>query len=218
MKALRDLKFWISCPHYTSLQIDGIRWNCFSKESPGIDEVLEWQDWAERESTPDQKRIEKFLSFQDLNGKNLLHVGIGNSELAKNFCSGADAIDGITIQNQEYKKGRELGIANYRVFLLNKYSAVMPAILGASYDVIIDNNPSSFACCRKHFYTMLNNYVLLLKPGGEIITDKLGLGWSVTENDLRWRLTPEHWIKIGSYFKLQPVRYDESVLALRKAP
>jgi len=216
MKVFRDLMFWMSCPHYTSLQIEGVRWDCASKVALGIDEVLEWQNWAERESTSDQKRIEKFLSSRKLEGKSLLHVGVGNSEFARIFGRETGAVDGITIQNQEYKKGRDLGIANYRVFLLNKFSVEMPIILETDYDYIIDNNPTSFACCRKHFYLMMKSYLKLLRPGGVILTDKQGLNWCTPSNDPRWRLSGEEWFAVGQRFKLKGIRYNDSVFGLKK--
>lgn len=214
---INSFLFWLSCPHRTLTSIDRIKWYCKNKTTLGIDEVPEWQDWSNRATTEDQVRIEAVLRGLDLSQKNLLHVGIGNSMLALLFHKHTKCIDGITIQEAEVTRARAMRLNGYRVLMCNKFSNDLVEKLGKNYDFIIDNNPSAFACCKRHFYTMFKNYVLLLKPGGAIITDKLGLGWSSTRNDPRWGLTPEHWITIGAHFNLHPVKYDESVLALRKA-
>ena len=217
MKFLKNLLFWISCPRTTTTPIDKMRWNCAKEIDLGVDEVPEWQDWSNRETTPDQKRIESLLATQDLIGKSLLHVGIGNSEFAQCFQPKAGAIDGITIQGAELTKGQDLGIPGYRVFLLNKFSAEMPLVLGARYDFIIDNNPSAFACCRSHFFTMMRSYYKLLNPDGIILTDKLGLGWSTQPNSPAWGLSPENWFEIGNKFDFKPIQYDDWVIGLQKS-
>lgn len=191
-------------------------WYCGSELDVGIDEVEEWRDWSNLETTPDQKRIEAVLSNIESKNKTLLHVGVGNSELAEKFYQSVDSIDGITIQKGELMKAESLHIPGYRVFLLNKYSFEMTNVLDREYDIIIDNNPSSFACCRKHFYNMLSSYYQMLKPGGLIVTDKVGLGWSTTLNDVRWGLSPEEWFSIGKEFNMDGDRFGKFVIALRK--
>lgn len=207
---------WLTSPRKTSTSVDEIQWDCKTTTNIGVDEVIEWQDWSERPTTADQSKIEAVIEGKDLQDKALLHVGVGNSGLAQRFCARAKLIDGISIQQAEITKAQAMKLNNYRAILCNKFSIDLAEKLGNNYDLIIDNNPSAFACCRKHFYTMVKSYVRLLKPGGEIITDELGLGWSTTENDPKWRLTPEDWIKIGTFFDLQPVRYNKTVLGLRR--
>jgi len=216
MKFFSDSVLWLTSPRKTSTAVDGFRWNCGNDLTPGIDEVLEWQDWSLRESTPDQQRIEAFLENRNLKGTFLLHVGVGNSGFAKKFCPRTEGIDGITIQPAEVDKGRQMNIPRYRIFLLNKFSPDIFRLLGRKYDLIVDNNPSSFACCRKHFYTMLKSYCRLLKGGGLILTDKLGLGWSTQPNDPLWGLSPEDWFRIGSKFGLKPIEFSSSIIALEK--
>ena len=218
MKKFNDALLWLKSPHKTSTSVDRFRWNCANDSNPGIDEVPEWQDWSERGSTPDQKRIEAFLNSQVLSEKTLLHVGVGSSQLALNFHLRLSAIDGITIQEAELKKARELNIPNYRVFLLNKFSPEIPAILGRTYDFVVDNNPSSFSCCRKHFFIMLRNYSSLLNDNGLILTDKMGLGWSTQPNDPRWGLSRQDWFKIGARFGFRPAQFTDWVLGLEKTP
>jgi len=216
MRSIHDLTHWLFSPPFRSLKIQQIRRNCGEKTDLGIYEEQGWRDWSERETTPDQKRIESYLSSLSLSGKSLLHVGIGNSEFAKSFHSRVAGIDGITIEKCEYEKGLDSGLNKYRVFLLNKYSRKLSDYLGKRYDFIIDNNPSSFACCRKHFITMMKSYWKLLRPGGVILTDRLGLEWVSSLNDPLWEMSGEDWIEMGKKFNLAGTSYNEWVIGLKK--
>ena len=210
------LKTWAFKPYFKSLKIQKIQWSCGQNDDLGIYEEDGWRDWSERETTPDQKRIEAVLSSKSLSGKFLLHVGIGNSEFSRVFSSRMAGIDGITIEKNEYEKGQDSGLDNYRVFLLNKFSSRLPDSLGRNYDFIIDNNPSSYACCKKHFYTMMKNYWKMLRPCGVLLTDRLGLECVSSLNDPRWEMTGEDWLEIGSKFKFEGVSHDDWVIGLRK--
>ena len=207
---------WVFKPYFKSLQIQKIRWSCGNKNDLGIYEEEGWRDWSERETTPDQKRIESFLSSKPHGGKFLLHVGVGNSEFAKSVHSDFVGIDGITIERNEYEKGHKSGIDNYQVFLINKFSSKLSDNLGSNYDLIIDNNPASFACCRKHFFIMMMSYWKLLRPGGVLLTDREGLEWVSSLNNPLWEMTGKDWLEIGSKFKFEGVSYDEWVIGLRK--
>src|SRR5262249_23304649 len=131
-------------------RIDNLpRW-CGSRDSQGINEVPEWQDWTDRETTPDQERIEDVLRDNGVAGRVLLHVGVGNSGLAKRFHDSASSIDGITIQEKEYRHALNLALSRYRVRVETKYAADLAVKLNQKYDYIIDNNPTTFCCCRWH--------------------------------------------------------------------
>jgi hypothetical protein len=145
----------------------------------------------------------------------VLHVGVGNSGLAKRFASRLAAIDGITIQPSELELARQLGLGNYRVLLANKYAPDSRERLGSRYHFIVDNNPSAFACCRQHFFTMLRNYRRMLWPGGRLLSDRWGLERTVTENDPRWALTWDDWVVLGEQVGLVAERLTSHVFALR---
>jgi len=81
----------------------------------------------------------------------MLHVGVGNSKLAQRFASRARRLDGLTVHQNEKTHADALGIPNYTVYVLNKYSPEFVSVLTKPYDVIIDNNLASFACCQYHF-------------------------------------------------------------------
>src|SRR5689334_14066548 len=56
-----------------------------TRETPGIDDVPEWQTWARRETNIDQLRIEEALEEMAGRSASILHVGAGNSSLGRRF-------------------------------------------------------------------------------------------------------------------------------------
>ena len=78
--------------------------------------------WEDRSTTSDEIDIINFLKKNfNLRNKTLLHIGIGNSEIASKF-SEIKKIFGITISNSEIQKAKKLNIKNYEVYLCDKYS------------------------------------------------------------------------------------------------
>jgi hypothetical protein len=80
----------------------------------------------------------------------ILHVGVGNSKLAQRLASRFRSINGLTVHHNEKPMPRP-----WR-------SPIIPCMCSIStvgYDFIIDNNLASFACCKKHFFVMLKNYL-----------------------------------------------------------
>jgi len=199
----------------TGRPFDGLPAAC-GMTQPGVDETSEWRDWAARPTTHDQLRIEAWLASQPLTGARLLHIGCGNSQLALSFLARVACIDAITIQRTEAALGEALSLANYRVLLANKYDPELPDLLNRRYHFIIDNNPSAFCCCRKHFYVLLHSYRRLLEQGGAVVTDRWGLGRSVTGNDQRWALNWEDWAALGGQVDLEAVQADDTIYLLRK--
>ena len=202
---------------HTGTRINSLRRWCGEEESPGIDETPEWTDWSERATTADQERIEDVLRSLDVSGRNILHIGIGNSSLATKFSHSASHIDGITLRENEIIVAKSLHLGNYRVRLLNKYAPNLCREMGETYDFIVDNNPSTFCCCRVHFAYMLANYRSMLKRGGVILTDTVGLGWTSQPNDARWQLQKREWEAIGSVIGLKSLSYTENVIGLQEA-
>lgn len=135
--------------------------------------------WENRSATSDEKEIINFLSNK-INEKNkILHVGIGNSYLAKNI-SNFELIDGITISGAELKFAENLKIDNYNVHFINKLSinALNENRLSNSYDFIVDANLKSFSCCKNSFENLFQTYVSKLSKKGLIITGRKGMNWS----------------------------------------
>jgi hypothetical protein len=144
-------------------------------EQPGVASNDEAIDWTQQQTTPDQVRIEAVLDTMALTGAQLLHVGVGNSKLAQRFASRLSGVDGLTVHHNEQIYADALSIANYTVYVLNKYSREVVSVLSRTYDFIIDNNLASFACCKRHFFIMLENYLSLLRSQGRILTCQIGM-------------------------------------------
>lgn len=173
-------------------------------------------DWTVHATTADQVRIENALDAMPLGGKiRLLHVGVGNSRLATRFASRVELIDGLTVVESEWLLANSLGIGNYRVHLLNKYSPRLVRVLGRRYDFIVDNNLTSYACCTYHLYRMFENYRWLLRPDGRVLTDEEGLGWRA---DARpgWELSLELLAAIAARFGLLASEVTGTVYELRR--
>lgn len=157
--------------------------------------------WVNKPVTEDQARIEMVLKKMPFENKSWLHVGIGNSNIAKSFSNRLLYIDGITVMKEEKVFSDNLKFNNYNTFVLNKYSPDLKN-LNKTYDLIIDNNLSSFACCRAHYSDMIQNFIKLLKPNGKILTDKLGMNYAedyafpISFDDLK-KLEKQHSVKVS---------------------
>jgi hypothetical protein len=171
-----------------------------------------WIEHANLDSTIDQQCIEQALNRMDWRGKSILHVGVGNSRLAQRFAAGASLIDGITVCRSEVEKAESLGITNYRVYFLNKYGREFPLMLTNRYDFVIDNNLASYACCKYHFYRMLDNYLGAMEPGGQILTDQHGMDFTVEEN--RWLLSFDDLRGLEEKFPVRVSRIEGTVYSI----
>jgi hypothetical protein len=150
----------------------------------GVMDTDEWRDWSAQPTTPDQLRIEAYLDAFDLSGKSILHVGAGNSRLAARFARRARRIVGVTVVPEEVRHAEASGLANYRALLHSKYDR--GALEGETFDFIVDNNPATFCCCLIHFARMIEFYADVLAADGQVVTDRVGLGWITTHSHPRW--------------------------------
>ena len=101
---------------------------CGNREQPWVTRISEAVDWTQQETTRDQVRIEAVLDTMAVTGASILHVGVGNSRFAQRFASRARRIDGLTVHQNEKTHADALGIANYTVYVLNKYSPAFSAV------------------------------------------------------------------------------------------
>jgi len=164
---------------------------CGNREQPWVTLCSEAVDWTQQPTTRDQVCIEAVLDTMPVTGASILHVGVGNSQLAQRFAGRARHIDGLTVHQNEKTHAEALGIPNYTVYVLNKYSPEFASVITNTYDFIIDNNLASFACCKYHFSIMFENYLQVIAPGGQILTCQIGMdayhgyfGWVMTYADL----------------------------------
>ena len=144
-----------------------------------FNDTTKFSYWENNEATNDEKDVITFLKNDDLfNNKRILHIGIGNSYIAKNL-KNFKKIDGISLSKNELDLAKKSNIDNYEVFFQNKYcqNNILSKILNF-YDIIIDVNIKSFACCDKAFVNLFKTYSELLNNNGIIITSKSGMKWS----------------------------------------
>jgi hypothetical protein len=189
---------------------------CGETERPGrVESAPDWRDWSERETSPDQLRIEDWLWDQPLAGAALLHLGCGNSRLAGRFAGRAARIDGVTLCAAEQSRGESLRLARYRVLLLNKYTPALAALPGG-YRYVVDNNPSAYACCRTHVEQLLRSCASLLEPGGLFVTDAVGLQWVPPGGVAELSMSFDSLARVGAACGLEARRETDSVYSLRK--
>ena len=135
--------------------------------------------WEYNKITNDEKYILNFLQKKiTLKRKKILHVGIGSSYLEENL-KNFYKIDGITLSGSEIINARKKKIRNYKIYFLNKFSekSLFNKKL-CCYDIIVDVNLKSYACCDIAFNHLFKQYVKMLKTNGVIITGKNGMRWS----------------------------------------
>jgi hypothetical protein len=182
------------------------------REQPGVSPNPEAIDWTRQETTRDQVRIEAVLDMLTLSGAQILHVGVGNSQLAQRFADRVRSIDGLTVHENEKIYAEALSIPNYTVHVLNKYSREVVSVLARSYDIIIDNNLASFTCCKQHFYVMLENYIAVLRSQGGILTCQIGM--DVYHGDLGCTMTYADLVNLERQFPVLVSKLTDVVYAL----
>lgn len=185
-------------------------------EQPGVASNDEAIDWTQQQTTPDQVRIEAVLDTMTLTGAQLLHVGVGNSKLAQRFASRLSGVDGLTVHHNEKIYADALAIANYTVYVLNKHSREVVSVLSHTYDFIIDNNLASFACCKKHFFIMLENYLSLLRSRGRVLTCQIGM--DAYHDDFGCTMAYADLVSLERQFPLLVSKLTDVVYALTLRP
>ncbi len=178
------------------------------------------RDWSNRDPSPDQQRIVEVLESFVRPDANWLHIGIGNSSLAKRFAPRIEAIMGISITKAELDLAEKLNIPNYYTNYTNKYSRRF-AILGSSdlmskpFDVIIDNNPTSFACCRYHLGRYMGCISNLISQGGTLLTDSEGLAYNEAYSD---NYSPVEFARLAALFGMHVLGLTDKVFWVRSYP
>ena len=195
----------------------GLPGDCGNEAEPGTDESPRNRDWTRRSTTKDQTRIEQFLVAKLTPASRILHIGIGNSSLATRFCGHNRRVCGLTISLAELEHAKSLHLPGYHVYLCNKYGMDFQAIQGP-FDVLIDNNPTTFACCTRHFSRMLLGYRAKLAPGGIMIADRAGLAHLASDDPAlaRWCFSPADWATIGEIMGMMVAAQGEHVLTMQQ--
>jgi hypothetical protein len=99
------------------------------------------------------------------------------------------------------------------VKVINKFSREMTEVPD-SFNFIIDNNPSSFACCLFHFCRMMVSYHGMLGVGGALLTDALGLSWVTTGGDPAWSFNWVDWVRFGDALTMSARQVTPTVYSL----
>ena len=198
--------------HFPKLPLD-----CGKQTDPGLIYSEDLRDWSAKATTPDQARIERYIDRYDLTGKRILHIGIGDSGLARRFHCRVREIIGTTIDGPEMEVARSLAIPNYDFVLHNKYSGANDSIPG-KFDLILDNNPTSPCCCMRHLSILFDFYLEKLSDGGQIVTDRQGLAWVPEEANPRWSFDFEDLTDAGVAAGIRTFRMSRTVYALARSP
>lgn len=188
---------------------------CPSDAAAGMSDLPSWRVWTQRPTTGGQLRIEAKLEELVTGHPSVLHIGIGNSSLARRFAPRLARLVGTTISEEEAALANGLGLGNYKVRLANKLTCDMDGIPGP-FDFIVDNNPTGFACCLPHFAQMMATYLRLLKPmGGLLLTERQGLGWVCHGNHPGWSFSRGDWETLASICSTTTAFPSDEVFAMR---
>ena len=147
-----------------------VKKSCFSRRN--------YSYWEDRNTTSDEcEIINKFFNKKKIFKKNILHIGVGNSDLAKSI-DPSNNILGISLSYKEIFFGKSLNLKNYKILFCDKYSKNFSKILKKKkFDFIIDTNLKSYACCQSSFDFMMHNIFNSLKKKGILITSTKGMNW-----------------------------------------
>lgn len=187
--------------------------DCGNDHNPGVRYCEDLRDWSDKATTPDQKRIERYIDRFNLAQKRVLHIGIGNSGLAQRFHKRVKEIVGTTIDDPEISVARSLALANYRYVIHNKYSGDEEAVDG-QFDFILDNNLTSPCCCMRHLSELLDFYVSKLAPNGQIVTDRIGLAWIPDDANPRWSFSFGDLAAVSAVVGLGATRVNSNTYVL----
>lgn len=178
-------------------------------------------DYSLNQITPDQEELNAWLLQQAIDRASILHVGAGNSSVARLSASRARWITSVTVSENEKQVADSLALANYSCALINKYSTSFSnSVEAAPYDFILDNNLASFVCCQKHFETYMRGLVSLMAEHGILATHLLGMQWICEADafrvDAAWRLDAHTLGIIADAFCLTTERHGDIFLLKRR--
>jgi hypothetical protein len=200
-----------------ALRFTDLPFDCGNNRDPGVRFCADLSDWSNKATTPDQRRIERYIDRYDLRRKRILHIGIGNSSLAQRFRGRVGEIVGTTIDLPEIEVAQALGLPNYRAVIHNKYSGLDEAVEG-KFDFIVDNNPTSPCCCIRHLADLFTFYANKLGEHGQIVSDRLGLGWIPDDSNPRWRFDFDDLAVVARAAGLSAYRMGKNIYVLSRCP
>ena len=144
--------------------------------------------------------LEAVLKILPLTDCDILAIGMGGSRLATQLSSRCRHITGVAVNESE--RSIAISLENCDVVVCDKYSAEFPKQLPLSaYDIIIDPNLASHACCQQHTRALMQTYSCLLASGGWLVTVDPGSAFSAI--DSCWKLTEADLACLAVQFKLR---------------
>ncbi len=164
--------------------------------------------WTERKVTKDQNAIEEYISSRVTEESKILHVGIGNSNVAKKWPG--SVVDGITVVSGEKTFADSLGLPHYHTRIMDKNDVSALKTLPGKYDYILDNDIAAYSCCKRHFFDMLATYTSMLSPRGEILVGAISVTYFDSGFPLPAKYLKETAAKIGL-----DIEYREDLIVLR---
>lgn len=198
------------------LRFSELPFDCGGPPAESSDPVL--RDWSRKWTTPDQLRIERYIDQFDLRDKRILHIGIGNSGLARRFHDRVCEILGTSLDEPELHLAQSLRYPNYSVVLHNKYFGATNEVAGR-FDFIVENNPTSACCCLRHLAGLFQFLESKLANGGQIVTDRIGLAWVPEGAHPRWSFDFDDLQAVGSVAGLDAWRISgDTYVVCRGAP
>jgi hypothetical protein len=174
------------------------------------------QDSSKRPASIDQLLIEAAIRKVPLQAYNILHVGTGSPALAIGLSALCRHVTGVT-PREESGRPTAVGLAprNYHGVSCNKYSQVFRKKLPLdAYDIIVDNNIASYACCQYHLNKLMEDYSSLLGPTGWLVTTQQGMECSASSK--YWRLSEADLACLGGDVGLCVAKTAYGVYTLRK--
>ncbi|KAF1004055.1 MAG: hypothetical protein GAK28_04219 [Luteibacter sp.] len=176
-------------------------------------DAISWPlvDYSACEPTTDQVAINRWLGHAGLEGRSILHVGAGNSSVAQLAAERGARVVGVTVAVNELLHGERLGLPGYSVKLLNKHGEPFTATFrDTTFDIVVDNNLASFACCQRHFERYFEALAGLLADDGVLVTHWNGMQWvldvGIDDVEPAWRLDAGKLETIASAFGLAVLR------------
>ncbi|MFG6446758.1 class I SAM-dependent methyltransferase [Roseateles sp. BYS180W] len=184
-------------------------------------QAIDWPlvDYSHCPETPDQLALNAWLVRQPLAGKRVLHIGCGNSSVAR-LCGQAVQVLGVTVAPQELAHAQSQQLPNYTAVLCNKHSLEFAQQMREQqFDIVLDNNIASFACCQRHLERYMQALCDLLAPDGLILTHWLGMQWTldvgVDDVETVWKLDADKLQRLAAAFGLGAQR-EGDVFVLQK--
>jgi hypothetical protein len=142
--------------------------------------------WEDQPLSPAEATLMHYLLAEpeQVRGRRVFHIGIGNSELPKALDGLIGEYVGITISAPELQRF-ECELASrpgMSGLLMNKHDPRLFSQITGEFDFIVDTLLKSCTCCQKHFDETMDFFASKLAPNGVILTTRNGVnfGWSGT--------------------------------------